>query len=221
MAIPLIIGRTSDGSICRIDIATCPNLFVSYHDDNSKCKLWQQLLTLPTDIALYLTGSNQRIQQLVPTILKRINTHTHYWDEPKSASIEGGYQFLNILYTELQRRSRKSNHDGNHTILVVIDDIWQLLLKTRKRSAFILMSLLVYGEEVGIHFVVGSTFSYRNLLQQLMFKNTEIKAIFGKLHSENNIFGISLIGAELIISPDGLVFYKQRNCMDLVKYYSL
>jgi hypothetical protein len=72
---------------------------------------------------------------------------------------------------------------------------------------------------VGIHTILGSNISYRNLLQQLIELNPAIEKMLQEKYGIPAPTQISSIAQELIISPDKLIFYKKSSVLDMQKYY--
>jgi len=67
--------------------------------------------------------------------------------------------------------------------------------------------LLMEGSAFGIYFMIGSTLPYRNLLVQLMRP------------ARLNHSVVNQTGAEMIINPDGLIFFRENGQLEFTTYF--
>ena len=90
--------------------------------------------------------------------------------------------------------------------------MWQFYPRfTSKIAINHFRQLLLYGYQRNIHFVIGSILPYRNLLVQLMRSDT--------LSGDRNV--VSTLGAELIYSPDELIFFRAMDSEIQEMYYPI
>ena len=140
-----------------------------------------------------------------------INTHikneTFIYNDPESGTIKN---FNKLFITPIKTfKKTKNNKDDFYNTLIIIDDIWQIVPKLKKRSANQFKQLLNEGSAEGIHFIIGSSLPYRNLLLQLMANKSE----------DNKSGVINQIGAEMIFNIDGLIFFREKNNIAFQTYY--
>ena len=82
-----------------------------------------------------------------------------------------------------------------------------------------LLELLHNGPLVGIYCIVASAFSYRNLLLQLMVKIPTRTTNDENTAPERKPLPVTTLGAELILSAEGLIFFKDSTGITYQKYY--
>jgi len=104
---------------------------------------------------------------------------------------------------------------------LLIDDIWNLVKAKPESLAISLFRIILNGPAVGIHTIMGSNISYRNLLQHLISLNPPIRKMLQEKYGIPEPTQISAIAQELILTPDKLVFYKKTGVANLEKYYPL
>jgi hypothetical protein len=105
--------------------------------------------------------------------------------------------------------------------LLLIDDIWNLVKAKPASLSIQLFRIILNGPAVGVHTIIGSNISYRNLLQHLIELNPAIRKMLQEKYGIPEPTQISTIAQELILTPDNLVFYKKSSMMDLEKFYPL
>ena len=88
-----------------------------------------------------------------------------------------------------------------------------------RKSALSFIELLVNGPEHKIHFITGSSGMYKNLLDQLITMSPAVKKKMAASKQRGNIN--EPLAAQLIINPDGLVFFKSLGEREFVKLYAL
>ncbi len=197
------VGKKSDGSLVIYDLCNLPNLFVSYQTHQEFMSFINAIL-------------NQQFKKNIESLLiyQRkfpINTHikneTFIYNDPESGTIKN---FNKLFITPIKTfKKTKNNKDDFYNTLIIIDDIWQIVPKLKKRSANQFKQLLNEGSAEGIHFIIGSSLPYRNLLLQLMANKSE----------DNKSGVINQIGAEMIFNIDGLIFFREKNNIAFQTYY--
>ena len=201
--IPFQIGKKSDGSVVTWDICILPNLFVSYQTLEEFENFTTTILAVQAkEINECLIISKRHFTNQIA-----INQETFVYSEPEAGSIKS----INLAFTNPYKTLRKAiNKNAPLTrTVIVIDDIWQIVPKLKKGAASQFKQLLNKGVKKGIHFIIGSSMPYRNLLLQLMIDRSE----------ENKTGVINQLGAELIFNIDGLIFYRERNDINFITYY--
>lgn len=161
-----------------------------------------------------------------------------YTDEPEKGSHISRARLLQTVLREMQFRARvmkqkkMDSFERYHSLnlwntiklpyrLLLIDDIWNLVKAKPDSLSISLFRILLNGPTVGIHTIMGSNISYRNLLQHLISLNPPIRKMLQEKYGIPEPTQISAIAQELILTPDKLVFYKKAGGTDLEKYYPL
>lgn len=243
MKFPLTIGLNSSNEAQQIDLAQVPLLMVSYSFANELQWYMRQILLAETaeisgGITAYESGKHFFIgnSRYLPIALDRWPCFCT--DEPEMGTHSSRSKLLNAVLREMQFRERvmkkkkmtvfEKYHALNlwNTIklpyqLLILDDIWNLVQAKPTSLSIQLFRIILNGPAVGIHTVIGSNLSYRNLLQHLMELNPPIRKMLQEKYGIPEPTQISNIAHELILSPDNLVFYKKPGSMDLGKLYPL
>ncbi len=203
----LIIGVDSGGNKVYKSLPKLRNLFVSYLDDGQiNALITGLLIPCKEDIGRLLLITKEA--NIIDTSTYN-NTETYIYNNPEIGSIKNKSQ----LFTQLIKEHRKQNRKAasSKKILVFIDDMWQFYPRfTSKVAINHFRQLLQYGFKSNIHFVIGSILPYRNLLVQLMRSDT--------LGGNRNM--VSTLGAELIYSPDEIIFFRELDT-DMQEIYYL
>lgn len=236
MIIPLTIGLNSNNEPRQIDLAHVPLLMVSYSYSSELQPYFSQLYWgeqasleygshflignsrhLPSETSgktCFLTddpekGTHISRQALLNDVLKEMKLRNKIMRQKKITSFEK-YYALNLWNTI------KLNYS-----FLLIDDIWNLVSAKPQSLSISLFRIILNGPAVGIHTILGSNISYRNLLQQLIELNPAIEKMLQEKYGIPAPTQISAIAQELIISPDKLIFYKKSSVLDMQKYYPL
>lgn len=247
MKFPLTIGLNSSNEAQQIDLAQVPLLMVSY-SFSSELEPFMRELLLAESAGITATETSKPFfignSRYLPTdpeppkTLSPQQTPCFLTDEPENSTHSNRSKLLNAVLREMQSRSRimkqkriisfEKYHALNlwNTIklpyqLLIIDDIWNLVQAKPTSLSIQLFRIILNGPAVGIHTVIGSNLSYRNLLQHLMELNPPIRKMLQEKYGIPEPTQISTIAHELILSPDNLVFYKKPDSMDLEKFYPL
>ncbi len=136
------------------------------------------------------------------------------------------------LRQRIMKQKRITNFEKYHALnlwntvklpykLLLIDDIWNLVKAKPVSLSIQLFRIILNGPAVGVHTIIGSNISYRNLLQHLIELNPAIRKMLQEKYGIPEPTQISSIAQELILTPDHLVFYKKSGLGDLEKYYPL
>ncbi|MCY7361097.1 MAG: hypothetical protein LH629_03370, partial [Ignavibacteria bacterium] len=97
--------------------------------------------------------------------------------------------------------------------------IWDIVKAKPKKLTLDLMLILLYGPAVGIHTIIASGISYRNLLQQLVGIHPILTLELQKKYGRPEPKQISALGHELIYTPDELVFYKKQGSFEMERFF--
>ena len=204
----LIIGSDTKGNPVSKSLPALRNLFVSYLEDGQIKTLLKNLLVEGTEDIGRLLVISKEVNLIDITTYK--NTETYIYNNPEIGSIKN----KNQLFTQIIRQLKKSKGKAENTklTLVCIDDMWQFYPRfTSKIAINHFRQLLLNGYKSNIHFVIGSILPYRNLLVQLMRSDT--------LGGDRNV--VSSLGAELIYSPDELIFFRPMDSEIQEMYYPI
>ena len=94
-------------------------------------------------------------------------------------------------------------------LIVFIEDIFDMVLSSKKKTGLYFIELALLGKQYGIHFIAASSSTYRNLLSQLINIHPSIQKEL-KTHSiMENIKVINPLGAELVVTTEGILFFKE------------
>jgi hypothetical protein len=233
---PLTIGLNSNNEPQQINLALVPLLMVSYSHSRELHPYFSQILSMEDPIIkagsqfliansrhlpsedsphkCFLTdnpekGTHISRQALLNNVLKEMKLRNKIMRQKKITSFKK-YYALNLWNTIKLKYS-----------FLLIDDIWNLVSAKPQSLSISLIRIILNGPSVGIHTILGSNISYRNLLQQLIELNPAIEKMLQEKYGIPAPTQISSIAQELIISPDKLIFYKKSSVLDMQKYYPL
>jgi hypothetical protein len=235
MIFPLVIGKNSNGEDQQIDLSDLALLMISYYNEHSVKDVFHQLYKndYPYKSLNYLIANTRRLNQW--QIHKDLG-YVYLRDEPEEGNISSRKKLFKKVTDEIERRERilKSrkikdfkryvslnlwNDDKLTYQFLLIDDIWDIVTAKPKSLGIALIRILLYGPAVGIHTIIASAFSYRNLLQQLVNINPTITAELQLKYGIPEPKQLGTIGSELIYSPDGLIFIRPAGSFELTKFY--
>lgn len=237
MLIPLRIGRRSDGTDVTIDISHSPLTMVSYHNDAQRTALFKQLCKTEHPYADF------NYHMVTTREMEDWNFEPHpsrhfIRDEPELGFYKSRQEMMKSILDEMTLRNRILKQQKIELFsryyalnlwkeekmsyrLLIVDDIWDLVQHKPVAAGLNLMKILLFGGQVGIHSIIASNISYRNLLQHLIDVHPELtddlKRKFGYPYPAQ----LSALGQEIICTPDNLIFYKQAGKMEMEKLYSI
>lgn len=218
--IPLLIGKTSDDSFVHHDLISMHHLFISYSDNT-------QFHRFLSDATNNLNGQREQLHfaAAVSKECYRALGHLMFNDPQARHFIKEGersaskQEFMRSLIAILKYRHKHKadNKSAPPRIIVLIEDVFDLVIPDKKGLGNQFLQLLLEGPALGIHMIIGSIRTYRNLLTQLIHLdlNPKLRKQFG-YHFQNG----EAIGAELILNTDDLVFFKSRHEHDYRRYFS-
>jgi hypothetical protein len=131
---------------------------------------------------------------------------SYVYDNPSGGSILSKEKLFAIPNRLLNKKRNQKNR-SNNSLIILIDDIWQVMPGLNKTNSNRLKTILMDGAEQQIYFVIGSNFPYRNLLLQLMQPGSKKNSPVNEL------------GAEIIINPDKLLFFREKNELAFEIFY--
>lgn len=221
MSLSFPIGRNSNGEIYAIDLETQSHIFISYSETFQLDDFLRSLSRIGGPghpISWYLAVDSSRSILLEDQAERSFKIESFYRDDPMQGTMPTRAIFIKGLHTELILRKKKKTSDAK-CIIVVIDDIWNLIIHHDKQTGKRLLMLLTEGHVQGIHFVVASPTSYRNLLLQLI----DNKKSSNKINLDKKLLseGITTIGTEIIFTTDNLVFYQESGCREIKRFYQI
>jgi hypothetical protein len=237
MVIPFIIGKNSSGENQCIDLAETPLLMMSYNEEVELLRFFQQLFHVNYLFGYknYLISNSRRIEHWQ---IETDDYHLFIRDEPELSNIITRFQMLKLINDEISRRKQimktkkikdfKRYHSLNtwneHKLsyqFFLLDDVWDIVIAKPKSLSLSLIRILLEGSTVGIHTIFASGISYRNLLQQLVTIQPKITKELQKKFGIPEPKQIGVLGHELILNTDGLVFYKMPGSLEMQRLYSL
>ena len=216
--IPLVIGKQSSGEEFIIDLERLPHLFISHSNDKQLQNIFIQLIgnIVQNEIELHLSLSLSRrmtllIKPLVPIESLFMEFNHNDFEDGKINSID---EFVSSLIIEKKNRAtliKKSKIPMAMfpAIIIFIDNIFEIIMAQQKKTALSFIELLLTGAPVKMYFIMGSSGIYRPLLDQLINVSPVLKKKLKKSFQEQLI--TQPLGAELVINPDGLLFFRERN----------
>ncbi len=205
--IPFSIGCNSNGKLVSKDLLSLENLFVSFIETPQVKHLYHQILEntfSQMSYGLLICKSNNLIN-----IDKYYKVETYIYDNPLSGFIQKKNKLFNKIFREFIKL--KTHQLPVKVRLIIIDDIWELMPKLTKQNFSQFKQLLADGANYGIHFIIGSSMPFRNLLLQLMRTNEE--------SSKLPRSPLNQLGAEIIYNPDKMIFFREKNQLQFECYY--
>ena len=198
------IGYNSEGKLIAKELLEHTHLFVSYISYEQVKDIFSRFIEENNrTITRYLLIGKEQIIGILPAS-KVLNKYV--MDNPEGGNIKTIRRLFTATHQILIKRKAQKKA-VNEPILVFIDDIWQLVPRLNKLNSSKLKDLLMEGSTFGIYFMIGSTLPYRNLLVQLMQQARPNRSV------------VNETGAEMIINPDGLIFFRENGQLDFTTYF--
>ena len=228
MQIPLTVGFSSMQKPFNIDLTSISHLFVSYTEDEQLINLFEDYCNqlksrgdkgLRFAMAVHSKNKN-RLLNILPAYqwIRILNSNNGAEEKTDNKAL-----FIKDVHSELYKRMKNiKKHPTPLPLIIFCDDIIDLGIRnaTKQISRQFLL-LLLAGPAVNIHLIAGTPFSYRNLMQQItqLQPVKHIKPAKDNLVADLQLTGVC--GAELILSAEGLFFYKEKESREYIKLYSL
>lgn len=216
--IPLVIGRQSSGEDHIVNLAELPHLFISYSLDVQLPDIFSSFITYilqdkkPVQFSVSLSSRMATlVEPLVPEDDLLIKfTHKDY----EAGKINTIDEYIKVLMLEMKTRKQLSGKiasvAGRHLpLLVFMDDIFEVIMSSQKKTILSFIEMLITGAQQQIYFIMGSSGIYRNLLNQIIIVNPSLQK---KLTKNIQPYSVNQpLGAELVMNPDGLLFFRERE----------
>ena len=211
------IGRQSTGEDHIVNLVELPHLFISHSTDVQLRQLFAALVaeTQASWVFISCFISNRRLSGIVRAYLP---TNRMFPEIPLTDNIDEKPftvdEFIALLAAEAKERfesikRRKAVAKGLVPIVIFIDNIFDVIMSTRKKTPLSLIKLLITGTNVNMQFILGSSGTYRNLLDQLINVTPQLQK---KLAKPMRALPVNHpLGAELVINPDGLLFFREKD----------
>ena len=216
--VPLVIGRQSSGEEFIVALEVLPHLFISHSNDEQLQNIFIQFIgnIIHSKIDLYLSFSLSRkmtllIKPLVPIESLFMEFSHNDFEDGKINSID---EFVSSLIIEKKNRASLIKKSSIQiamfpTMIILIDNIFEIIIGQQKKTALSFIELLMTAASIKMFFILGSAGIYRPLLDQLITVSPSLKKKLKKSFQDQLI--TQPLGAELVINPDGLLFYRERN----------
>lgn len=217
-SILLAAGKQSDGSLHDVDLTTEANLFVSWSREEQIDEVLQFWILRLTEV--------QQLPELVISVTRKraailpLQRFTFSWQfiryeeeaTLQKTTIDGFVKDLFLKYKKRQKQRElySTKNILQKPIIILIDNIFQLLNYRRKQTGDKLLMLLSDGRYYGMHFIIGSPVSYRNLMVQ-------IQASAAKVNTNDP--QRLRPGAELVLTDDNLYFYRSSSEMNYTRLF--
>ena len=234
MIIPLTIGKNSSGQDQIIDLADIFILMISYSEENQLNSLMKKFFcghNLIQEHNYFIIHSKKRK-------LWYFNSDKHFTffrDSPEDGSVNSRKKILNKILAEIKNREKKlnttefknyletniSNKNKISYRFLIIDDIWDIVRAKPKNICLDFFRILLNGPAVGIHTIIASSLSYRNLLQQLVTIHPVISKELEKKYGIPVPRQINMLGEELIFTHEEMVYYKKTNIANMERFFKL
>jgi hypothetical protein len=201
------IGYNSSGKLINKDLLCLDNLFISFIETPQVKYLYDQIL----DNAFSQMNDGLLICKSISllNIDKYYKVETYVYDNPLSGSVQKKNKLFNKIFREFNKL--KIQQQPIKIRLIVIDNIWELMPKLTRQNLKQLKQLLAEGANYGIHFIIGSSMPFRNLLLQLMTTSED--------QSKLPRSPLNQLGAEIIYNPDEMIFFREKNQLQFESYY--
>lgn len=213
-------GKQSDGSLYVIDLGVEANLFVSWSreeqiDEVFQC--WLLRLSEEKQLPELVISVTRKRAAILPLQLFTFSQQFIRYEEEatlQKTTIDGFVKDLFLKYKkrQKQRELKTTKRSFQKPILILIDNIFQLLNYRRKQTGDKLLMLLSNGRYYGMHFIIGSPVSYRNLMVQIQSSAAKV--------TTNDAERLRP-GAELVLTDDNLYFYRSSSEMNYTRLFPL
>lgn len=215
---PLVIGRQSTGQEYIVNLAGLPNLFISYSNDSQLPDIFAVIIKkihqYGFQIQIALSLSSRIAKQLRPLLPPESLFMKFFHNDYEKEKINSIDEFISALVVEVKQRKtlyRKSNSTliMPPVMIIFIDNIFEVIMAKKRKTVFAFIELVMQAAPLNMFFILGSSGIYRPLLNQLINVSSSLN---NKLKNDFQAQCISQsLGAELIINPDGLLFFRERD----------
>jgi len=172
------------------------------------------MILLPTPDLISLSLSSRlagKVKSLLPGE-KLLFEFLHTQEE--ACAIKTIDEFIMALMEEMKKRKVvnkkfKTSPFKHRSMLVFIDDIMEIMMSSNKKTLLAFVEMLIMGAAFHMHFIMGASGIYRNLLHQIIHVNPPLQQKLKKAIQTHN--SNQPLGAELVMNPDGLLFFRERE----------
>lgn len=232
MTLPVVIGKSSADRPFLIDLIKLPHLFTSYSEEPQVQALFAQILedlsanTSTIEIALGLSNRRTNSNFFKPHNL--LIKHCFIPEDEGLSTEKSREGFMIALFGEIRKRkqllrkgrSKRGGHGGTLVpMIVILHDVFPFVLSKKRSIGLIFLELLLDGPELNMHLLAISSYSYQNLVKQLLLLNPLVKERFHLAKSHNGLVKSEPLGAELVITGEGFFFFKERDAADYHRLY--
>lgn len=210
MSVSLAIGINSSGLENKVSLTELPHLFISYSYNAQLLEIFYDLIAQTQIFTLECKFSfclGSKISKKIKPLINPENTYSYFFHgDEEEGEINSAETFIEHLSQEIKRRKKilkgEKSKELLEILIVFIDDFFEIIISPKKKKAALFIQLLIESASLNVHFIIASSRIYKPLLAQLIrISNYPITAV------QANTNHLSL-GAELVINPDGMLFFK-------------
>ena len=214
--IPLHIGKDSSGNNFVADLLSMPNLFISYSSSDQLPEIFLSFLRVMNQpelkLALSLNSSLSREAGRLVSGEHVIGQFNH--GECKDGDINSIGAFIKFLKKEAGIRKPLLKRDRSMiqampSVVIFIDNIFEIFAAKNRLPAINFLELLIEASSLKMYFILGSPGIYRGLLDEVIKVSPSLQRKAGAILSTSKISQI--LGAELVVNPDGLLFFREKE----------
>lgn len=219
MKTPLTIGKKSNNDPAIVWVEDLPHLFVSWSERDQLEEFYKSLfeqLLVKLNAGFIEVACCMAATTMPPQKELRIQPFALLTRDAANGLSGSRLDFLTKLRKELGRRQQSAGSTQTLTtpylkpLIILVDDLIDLVITRNKLTGLLFLELMRQGPSVKMHFIMGSTRSYRGLVRQLVqFENEEAPSLL-----DNYL-------PELVISPEELFFYKRPEELNYTRLFSL
>ena len=218
MKIPVVIGKNSSGEDKFIDLDQIHVLFVSYLHGKQLYEIIQQVTGYEKNTYFISQNCVKELQ------LNKDKCSLYIKDEPTLGNMYNRKEVLKHILKEIKRKrssAAKKKTSSPQIRFLIVDNIWDIITSKQKQLALDLMLIIIYGASIGYRIIIGSTLSYRNLLEQVIAMHPVLIKELENQFKSPIPKRIDEICDELIFTAEEFVYHKRVNSISLDKYYQL
>ena len=218
MKIPVVIGKNSSGEDKFIDLDQIHVLFVSYLHGKQLYEIIQQVTDYENSTYFISQNCSRELQ------LNKDKCSLYIKDEPTLGNLYSRKEIFKQILKEIKRKrssAAKKKTFPPQICFLIVDNIWDIITSKQKQLALDLMLIIIYGASIGYRIIIGSTLSYRNLLEQVIAMHPVLIKELENQFKSPIPKRIDEICDELIFTAEEFVYHKRVNSISLEKYYQL
>ena len=218
MKILVVIGKNSSGEDKFIDLDQIHVLFVSYLHGKQLYEIIQQVTGYENSTYFISQNCSKELQ------LEKDKCSLYIKDEPTLGNLYSRKEIFKQILKEIKRKrssAAKKKTFSPQIRFLIVDNIWDIITSKQKQLALDLMLIIIYGTSIGYRIIIGSTLSYRNLLEQVIAMHPVLIKELENQFKSPIPKRIDEICDELIFTAEEFVYHKQVNSISLEKYYQL